>query len=61
MARSNRPVILAAVGAVVVVGGIVAFTVASLSGAGGTPMTPESTPTGAPSFDPSEYLSLIHI
>ncbi len=55
MARSNRPVILAAVGAVVVVGGIVAFTVASVSGAGGTPMTPESTPTGSPSFDPSEY------
>lgn len=54
MARSNRPIILAAVGAVVVVGGIAAFTVASLSG-GDTPPAPKSTPTAAPSFDPSEY------
>lgn len=54
MARSNRPVILAAVGGAVIVGGIVAFTVASLSG-GEAPPSSEPTPTSAPSFDPSEY------
>lgn len=54
MARSSRPVIFAAVGAVAVLGGIVAFTMASLGG--GEPSPISSPPsTGAPSFDPSEH------
>lgn len=54
MARSNRPVILAAVGAVVIVGGIVAFILVGLTG-GSEPVSAPSTPSSAPRFDPSEY------
>lgn len=56
MARSNRPIILAAVGGLVVVAGIVAFTVASLSGGGGG-SAPAPEPTAQPSFNPSDYSS----
>jgi hypothetical protein len=54
MARSNRPVILAAVGAVVIVGGIVAFILVGLT-SGSEPVSAPSTPSSAPRFDPSEY------
>ncbi|HPU02260.1 MAG TPA: hypothetical protein PLY47_00070 [Rhodoglobus sp.] len=56
MARSSsRPIILAAIGGLVVVAGIAAFTVASLSGGGEAVPTPK--PTTQPSFDPSDYSS----
>jgi hypothetical protein len=53
MAKSNRPVIIAAIGGVVLLAGVVAFIASSLSSDRPSADTPTSTP--APSFDASDY------